>query len=264
MTHEGIANFAAELRERRGVTAESTTLQFASPSFDASVLELLLAFGAGATMVLTPANVYGGEDLARLLRQYQVTHAFVTPAALASVDPTGLDCVRTVVVGGDACSTELVDRWAPGRRMFNAYGPTEATVAVTISDALHVGEAVTAGGPIRGVEIMILDERLHPVPEGVRGDLYVAGPGLALGYVGNAAQTADRFVANPFGGSGARMYRTGDVVRRRADLDLEYLGRSDHQVKVRGFRIELGEIDTALTSHPQVRFAVTIVHGVGE
>ncbi|MFV9452452.1 amino acid adenylation domain-containing protein [Rhodococcus sp. NM-2] len=263
-THEGVANFAAELRERFTVTAESRTLQFASPSFDASVLEQLLAFGAGATIVLAPGSVYGGDDLAELLHQYQVTHAFVTPAALASVDPTGLDCVHTVVVGGDTCSTEIVERWAPGRRIFNAYGPTEATVAVTISDALHAGQPVTIGGPIRGVEALILDERLHPVPEGVRGELYVAGPGLARGYVGNAAQTADRFVANPFGGRGARMYRTGDVVRRRAGSGIEYLGRSDQQVKVRGFRIELGEIDTALTSHPQVRFAVTVVHGDSE
>ncbi|MFC7446956.1 amino acid adenylation domain-containing protein [Rhodococcus daqingensis] len=264
VTHAGLANFASEQRERYAVSASSRTLHFSSPSFDASVLELLLAVGAGATMVIAGPEIYGGDELRELLATGGVTHAFVTPAALATVDPSGLDTVRTVVVGGDACSPDLVARWSVGRAMFNAYGPSEGTVATNISDRLVAGEPVTIGGPIRGVSAVVLDARLRPVPVGVAGELYVAGVALARGYHGRAGLSAERFVADPFGESGGRMYRTGDVVRwveapgSDAGLAIEYVGRSDFQVKVRGFRIELGEIDAALGAHESVDFAVTV------
>ncbi|RVW00084.1 non-ribosomal peptide synthetase, partial [Rhodococcus xishaensis] len=261
VTHTGLAAFAAEQVERYGLEAGSRTLHFASPSFDASVLELLMAFGAGATMVVAPTSIYGGHELADLLRVQGVTHAFVTPAALASVDPSGLDALRVVVVGGEACSAELVARWVTGgRRMFNAYGPTEATVASNISDALVPGEPVTIGRAIRGAMAYVLDERLRPVPAGVPGELYLAGSGIARGYLGRPALTAERFVANPFGDAGTRLYRTGDVVRWNSDRQIEYVGRSDDQVKIRGFRIELGEIDAALAAHDDVDFAASVAH----
>ncbi|MDJ0429704.1 non-ribosomal peptide synthetase [Rhodococcus qingshengii] len=263
VTHAGLAAFADEQRERFGVTAHSRALSFASTSFDASVLELLLAFGAGATMVIAPPTVLGGVELHELLDEQTITHAFVTPAALATVDPAGLDHLEAVVVGGDACSADLVSRWAPGRRMFNAYGPTEATVAVTISDSLVAREPVTIGGPIRGVDAMILDSRLHSVPGQVVGELYVSGDGLARGYLGNPALTAARFVADPHGPEGARMYRTGDLVREDRSGALIYLGRADHQVKIRGFRIELGEIDAVLAAEASVHSAVSVVVGEG-
>ncbi|WFR73872.1 condensation domain-containing protein [Prescottella defluvii] len=140
VTHTGLAAFAAEQVERYGIESGSRTLHFASPSFDASILELLMAFGAGATMVVAPTSIYGGQELTDLLATHRVTHAFVTPAALASVDPSGLDALGVVVVGGEACSADLVARWVTGgRKMFNAYGPTEATVASNISDALVPG-----------------------------------------------------------------------------------------------------------------------------
>ena len=123
VTHAGLANFATEQRERYAVTPSSRTLHFSSPSFDASVLELLLAFGAGATMVIAPADVYGGEELRSFLADNDVTHAFVTPAALASVDPAGLDDLEVVVVGGDACPPELVARWAPAARCSTPTAP---------------------------------------------------------------------------------------------------------------------------------------------
>ncbi|MFC9515898.1 amino acid adenylation domain-containing protein [Nocardiaceae bacterium NPDC056970] len=259
VTHTGLAAFAAEQVERYGVESVSRTLHFASPSFDASILELLMAFGAGATMVIAPTSIYGGHELADLLRTQHVTHAFVTPAALASVDPAGLDALQTVVVGGEACSAELVARWAPGRRMFNAYGPTEATVASNISDALVPGEPVTIGRAIRGADAYVLDGRLRPVPAGVPGELYLAGTGVARGYLGRAALTAERFVANPFGSPGSRLYRTGDVVRTTADRVLEYVGRADDQVKLRGFRIELGEIESVLAAHDSVAQTAVVV-----
>ncbi|MFC9789643.1 amino acid adenylation domain-containing protein [Rhodococcus sp. NPDC127528] len=272
VTHAGLENFATEQRERYSVTSSSRSLHFSSPSFDASVLELLLAVGAGATMVIAPTEIYGGDELRALLDSQRVTHAFVTPAALATVDPAGLDAVTAVIVGGDACGPDLVSRWAVGRSMFNAYGPSEGTVATNISAALVPGGPVTIGGPIRGVSAVVLDSRLRPVPVGVSGELYVSGPAVARGYHGRSALTSDRFVANPFGEAGARMYRTGDVVRWveasgaetseagdvTAGLEIEYVGRSDFQVKVRGFRIELGEIDAALDAHAAVDFAVTV------
>ncbi|WP_430333760.1 non-ribosomal peptide synthase/polyketide synthase [Rhodococcus sp. ACT016] len=264
VTQAGLGDFCAEQVRRYGITPQSRTLHFASPSFDASVLELLLAIGAGSTMVIAPPTVYGGEDLAELIATQRVTHGFVTPAALASVDPTGLDTFCDVVVGGEACPSDLVARWAaPGRRFFNGYGPTETTIMTAISDPLTPGEPVTIGAATQGMSLVVLDDRLRPVPVGVAGELYAWGPGVARGYHGRFALTAERFVACPFGEPGQRMYRTGDVVRWNANQQIEYVGRSDFQVKIRGFRIELGEIDAALAAHDDVDFAATVAHESG-
>ncbi|NLU84729.1 non-ribosomal peptide synthase/polyketide synthase, partial [Rhodococcus sp. HNM0569] len=259
VTHRGLANLVADERELLCVEKSSRTLHFASPSFDASVFEMLMAWSAAATIVIAPPTVYGGDELADLLRRQRVTHAFSTPAALASVDPDGLDHLSTVLVAGDVCPPDLVSRWAPGRRMINAYGPSEATIMSSLTQPLAADAPISIGGPSRGVHAYVLDARLQPVPVGVPGELYVAGPGLARGYLGRQALTAERFVASPFG-DGERLYRTGDLVRWRADHDLDFVGRTDHQVKVRGFRIELGEIDAALRSHPGVGFATTLGH----
>ncbi|MDV8075436.1 amino acid adenylation domain-containing protein [Rhodococcus sp. IEGM 1370] len=258
VSHTGLAAFAAEQRSRFGLTPASRTLHFASPSFDASILELFMAVIAGSTMIIVPTYVFGGQELADVLRDGRVTHAFVTPAALASVDPAGLDSIEVVVVGGESCPPELVGRWAPGRQFFDAYGPTESTVVSNISTALSPGDPISIGSPIPGTNAHVLDRRLRPVPNGVAGELYLSGLGLARGYRGKPSLSAGRFVANPFVDSGTRMYRTGDIVRRDSSGSVEYVSRNDHQVKVRGFRIELGEIDTALTAHPSVSFAVTI------
>ncbi|WP_459546692.1 amino acid adenylation domain-containing protein [Nocardia sp. X0981] len=260
VTHTGLAALAGEQRERYAVTGDSRTLHLATPSFDASVWELLLAVGAGATMVIAAPGTYGGAELAELLRRERVTHAVGTPAALSSVDPAGLDTLRVVVAAGDVCPPELVRRWASGgRAFFDAYGPTEATVMTNHSAPLVAGEPVTIGAPIRGVAEWVLDQRLQPVPVGVAGELYVAGAVLARGYHHRAGPTAQRFVACPWI-PGERMYRTGDVVRWTADGSLQHLGRSDFQVKIRGIRIELGEIDAVLAAHDTVGFAVTIGH----
>ncbi|MEV0299404.1 non-ribosomal peptide synthase/polyketide synthase, partial [Nocardia sp. NPDC050710] len=266
VTQAGLSSFCDEQRDRYRVTSDSRTLHFASPSFDASVLELLLALGGAATMVVVAPMVYGGVELANLLRREEVTHAFITPAALASVDPAGLDALRVVVAGGEACPPELVRRWvvpvADGvtREFYNGYGPTETTIMTNISAPLVPGEVVTIGGPIRAISEFVLDDRLTPVPNGVVGELYITGAQLARGYHRRASLTAARFVANPFDPSGSRLYRTGDLVRWTASGELEYLGRNDFQVKIRGFRIELGEIDAVLAGHEAVDFAVTVGH----
>ncbi|MCA2207594.1 non-ribosomal peptide synthetase [Nocardia rosealba] len=258
VTHTGLAGLVAAARERYAVDASARVLHVCSPNFDVSVLELLVAFNSGATLVVAPPQVYAGPELAELVARKRVTHMLITPAALESVDPQGLDELRVVVVAGDAFGPTLVQRWAPGRAFFNGYGPTEATVLATGSAALTPGEPVTIGSAFPAIGAVVLDARLRPVPVGVAGELYLSGPALAQSYRGRPGITAERFVAAPFAGPGARMYRTGDLVRRTETGDFEYLGRSDFQVKIRGFRVELAEIDAALTAHPDVDYAVTI------
>ncbi|MFZ2530684.1 MAG: amino acid adenylation domain-containing protein, partial [Rhodococcus sp. (in: high G+C Gram-positive bacteria)] len=260
VAHRGMTNLNAEVRQHFSITHGARISHLASPSFDASIFELTKAFCAGATLVIIPPTVYGGDELARILREEHVTHAFITPTALASLDPTGLDHLEVLVVAGEACPPELVARWAVNRRMYNGYGPSEATIETSVSPDMHPGKTVTVGGPAIGFHEVILDDRLRPVPVGVAGELYIAGAGVARGYHHRTDLTAARFVADPYGSAGERMYRTGDVVRWLTDGTVEYLGRTDFQVKVRGFRIELGEIDAALAAHPHVTFAATLGH----
>ncbi|WP_225727997.1 MULTISPECIES: non-ribosomal peptide synthetase [unclassified Nocardia] len=264
VTHAGSSNFADEIRERMRVDRNARTLHFSSPSFDAAVFDLLLAVGAGATMVICPPDIYGGDELAALLEREQVSHTFITPAALATIDRDRwpLPRLRSIMVGGEACGPDLVARWAPGRMLLNGYGPTETTVVATISRPMTPGQPITIGTLVRGARALVLDERLRPVPVGVPGDLYLGGFGVARGYLDRFGLTAARFVADPYGPAGSRMYRSGDVVRWNSVGELVYLGRSDHQVKVRGFRIELGEIDAVLAGHAGVRFAHTEVRQI--
>ncbi|MFD3592555.1 amino acid adenylation domain-containing protein [Nocardia sp. NPDC058640] len=258
VTHTGLGALVAAARERYSVGPDDRVLHVCSPNFDVSVLELLLTFNSGATLVVSPSTVFGGHELADLLRRERVTHMLITPAALESVDAHDLDDLRVVVVAGDAFGPTLVDRWAEGRAFFNGYGPTEATILATGTTELLPGAPITIGAAFTGVGAAVLDSRLRPVPTGVAGELYLSGPALAQSYQGRPGLTAERFVASPLAGAGSRMYRTGDLVRRTPDGDFEYLGRSDFQVKIRGFRVELGEIDAVLTTHPDIEYAVTL------
>ncbi len=259
VSHAGVGGVIAAEREHFGVDSSSRVLHVCSPSFDVSLLELGVGFSAGATVVVAPAGVGGGPDLADVIAAQSVSHVFMTPGALGSMDPAGLDALRVVVVAGESFTPDLVRRWSvPGRRrFFNAYGPTETTILATSSAELVPDAPVVIGSAIAGVGAFVLDERLRPVPEGVVGELYVAGAQVARGYHGRFGLTAARFVADPFT-PGGRMYRTGDLVRRGGDGVFEYVGRSDFQVKIRGFRIELGEIDAVLSAVPGVGFAVTV------
>ncbi|MHC5705932.1 non-ribosomal peptide synthetase, partial [Streptomyces tirandamycinicus] len=258
--HRGIGNLATAEIEQLDVDEDSRVLQFASSSFDGAVMEVLMALPAGATLVLPPHGPLVGEALQTFLRERRITHALLAPSAVATLTPEGLDSLRTLVVGGEASTGDLVARWSAGRRMVNAYGPTESTVVATMSAPLGGGTVPPIGTPLPNTRIRLLDAALQPVPVGVPGELYIAGPHLARGYHGRPGLTAERFTADPFGEPGDRMYRSGDVARWRADGSLEYLGRADDQVKIRGFRIELGEIETALGRHPDVRDAVVVVH----
>ncbi|WP_084495105.1 amino acid adenylation domain-containing protein [Nocardia shimofusensis] len=259
--HRGLADLVAAQRRYLGVGPDSAVLQVASPSFDASVFELLMAHGSGGRLVISPADVYGGPELARLMRREHVSHAVLTPSALATVpdDGTaGMDELRVLATAGEPVGPELVERWAPNRTMINLYGPSESTIWATASGPLHPGLPITIGRPVGPVATTVLDTWLRPVPDGVAGELYLFGVGLADGYIGKPGMSAARFVACPFGEPGRRMYRTGDMVRRTASGELEFLGRNDFQVKVRGTRIELGEIDAALGARPEVAWVVTV------
>ncbi|WP_312034110.1 MULTISPECIES: amino acid adenylation domain-containing protein [unclassified Rhodococcus (in: high G+C Gram-positive bacteria)] len=260
VTHSGLANLTREIDEKYGITARSRVLHLASPTFDTALVEVLAAAISGATLVIAPPTAFGGGELTDFLHTQRVTHLLATPSALATVNPAGLDHLELVLVGGEACPAALVHRWAHERDMRNAYGPTETTCSVTLSGPMHSAGEITIGPLMRGVQAVVLDHHLHPGPPGARGELHLAGPCLARGYHGQPALTATKFVANPFGKPGSRMFHTGDQVHWTTTRELRFLGRTDDQVKIRGLRIELGEIDTALTAHPGVRFAATTVH----
>ncbi|WP_157108693.1 non-ribosomal peptide synthetase, partial [Aldersonia kunmingensis] len=258
VTHAGLPGLTEYATGLYGVTAESRVLHVCSPSFDPSVLDWTVGFSNGATLVIVPAAVIGGVELTELLAAERVTHSIITPAVLATMDPALLPEFGVVSVGGDVSTPELVSRWAPGRRYFNGYGPTETTIISSYAE-LEADGSVTIGTPIPGMSGLVLDGRLRPVPVGAAGELYLSGDALARGYQARAGLTAGRFVANPFAGDGEPMYRTGDLVRWRRDGGLEYVGRTDFQVKFRGQRIELGEIETALLAQEQVGQAVVLV-----
>ncbi|HKH48910.1 MAG TPA: amino acid adenylation domain-containing protein [Thermoanaerobaculia bacterium] len=250
--HRGLANLAAEMH-RFAAGPGSRVLLFASPGFDASLLDLALAFSSGATLSVAPGRELPG--LGRLLRERRITHLHLPPSALAALGdegpPPGLQCV---ILGGEPVPEPLAARWGAGRRLFNDYGPTESTVFVTVDEGLTIGR------PIANVEVHLLDRDLRPVPLGVPGEVCLAGAGLARGYLNLPALTAERFV--PCSG-GERLYRTGDLARRLPDGRIDFLGRIDHQVKVRGFRIEPGEVEAALRRHPAVEEAVVVPLGEG-
>ena len=213
----------------------------------------------GGRLVVVPESVAGSpEDFHAVLVAEHVNVLTQTPSAVAALSPEGLESAA-LVIGAEACPAEVVDRWAPGRVMVNVYGPTETTMWASMSAPLSPGAgAAPIGAPVPTAALFVLDGWLRPVPAGVVGELYVAGRGVAVGYLGRAGLTGSRFVACPFGGPGARMYRTGDLVCWRADGQLQYLGRADEQVKIRGYRIELGEVQAALAGCAGVGQAVVI------
>lgn len=259
VTHVGLASLVASQIEHFHITSDARVLQLGSLGFDISVAEICHSLFAGATLVLTSGEKRWSAELARLVDAHRVTHATMLPTTLATIPAGRLSTVTNLMVGGEAWTSQLAARWAPGRRLINAYGPTEATVWSTMSDPVSGTAPPPIGRPIRNTQVHVLDAALQPLPAGAEGELYIAGLGLARGYLGRPALTAERFVANPFGPPGTRMYRTGDLARWRHDRMLDFLGRVDHQVKFNGFRIELPEIEAALQEHPAVAQAAVTV-----
>ena len=257
ITHQNLAHVAAS--SPKYPPAEQVWTQCHSYGFDFSVWEIWAALLGGGRLVVVPESVAGSpEDFHDLLVSEHVTVLTQTPSAVGALSPQRLESVA-LLLGGEACPAEVVDRWAPGRAMINAYGPTEITVYASMSTPLTPGSGTAPiGAPVSTAALFVLDQWLRPVPAGVIGELYVAGAGVGVGYWRRAGLTASRFVACPFGAPGTRMYRTGDLVCWGTDGQLQYLGRADDQVKIRGYRIELGEIQTALTGLDGIEQAVVI------
>ncbi len=249
---------------RFGLGPHSRVLQFASISFDAALWELTAALLTGAGLVLATADeLLPGPGLAGLVRDQGVTLLALPPGALPALPDGALPPGTDLIVAGDATAPDQAARFGPGRRMVNAYGLTETTVCATMSAPVTGAVSPPIGRPVGAARVYVLDERLRPVPPGVTGEIHIAGPGVARGYLGRPGLTAERFVADPFaplfGERGTRMYRTGDLGRWRADGELEFAGRADQQVKIRGFRIEPGEIEAVLTTHPDVAAGAVVV-----
>ena len=264
ITHHNVTQLIKSIDER--LPSAGVWTQWHSYSFDISGWEIYGALLRGGRLVVVPESVASSPaDFHALLVAEQVSVLCQTPSAVAILSPQGLDSLA-LLVGGEACPAEVVDRWAPGRLMINEYGPTETTMWVAMSAPLTAGSgAPPIGSPLPGAALFVLDEWLRPVPAGVVGELYVAGAAVGSGYWRRSGLTASRFVACPFAGAGApgmRMYRTGDLVRWRTDGQLHYVGRADEQVKIRGYRIELGEVEAALTAHPRVAQAAVTAHPV--
>ncbi|MER5772504.1 amino acid adenylation domain-containing protein, partial [Streptomyces sp. NPDC001985] len=261
VAHGGVANLAQVMRPVLGVDEGVVALQFASFSFDAAVLDVAVTLGAGGTLAIASSEERREpEALAEMIRAAGVEVASVVPSLLGVLDPGAVSGVRNWVLGAERLNADLASRWLAGSRVWNTYGPTEATVittAVPLDPAMGPEDQPPAiGAPIGNARVFVLDGFLQPVPVGVTGELYVAGGGLARGYVGRPDLTAERFVANPYGG---RMYRSGDLARWTADGRLHFVGRADEQVKIRGFRVEPGEIEAVIASHETVGQVAVVV-----
>ena len=260
VTHANLAHLAQS--SPAGLPGGQVWTQCHSYAFDFSVWEIWAALlGGGRLVVVSDEVARSPEDFHDLLVAEQINVLTQTPSAVGVHSPEGLESVA-LLLGGEPCPGEVVDRWAPGRVVINAYGPTEATVYASMSAPLVAGSGVVPiGAPVSTAALFVLDGWLRPVPVGVVGELYVAGAGVGCGYWRRAGLTGSRFVACPFGGAGApgiRMYRTGDLVCWGADGQLAYLGRADEQVKIRGYRIECGEVQAVLAGLDGVQQAVVI------
>ncbi|MQA31955.1 Pls/PosA family non-ribosomal peptide synthetase [Modestobacter roseus] len=255
IAQSSICNFIGIVPVLYGVEPTDRVYQGMTIAFDFSIEEIWPTWAVGAALVAGPTDGRRvGTGLADFLAEHEITMIYCVPTVLATLDRT-LPLIRTVNVGGEACPRELVDRWGPGRRILNTYGPTEATVTCTMAE-LHPGKPVTIGRPLPTYRITLLDDERRPVANGEVGEICVGGPGVALGYVNRPDLTADRFLPDPNGSPGERLYRTGDLGRFLPDGELEYLGRADAEVKVRGHRVDLGEIEGTLLQHHRVTAAV--------
>ncbi|MER6560826.1 amino acid adenylation domain-containing protein, partial [Streptomyces sp. NPDC001027] len=265
--HEAIVNRLLWMQEAYGLTAEDRVLQKTPTGFDVSVWEFFWPLITGAALVV--ARPEGHRDpayLAEAIREQGVTTAHFVPSMLQVFleEPAAARCtgLRRVLCSGEALPVALAERFHAvlGAELHNLYGPTEAAVDVTAAEVPPGAERVTIGRPVWNTRAHVLDAGLRTAPPGVAGELYLAGVQLARGYLDRPGLTAERFVADPSGPPGARMYRTGDLARRLPDGTLEFLGRTDHQVKIRGMRVEPGEIEAVVAGHDSVGHAVVVPH----
>ncbi|WP_339065085.1 amino acid adenylation domain-containing protein [Teredinibacter turnerae] len=269
LAHRGLTNLALQLRGQLNVGPQSRVLQFASISFDAATFEWTLALCSGAQLHLVSAEAAATPALLdQAVASAQITHALLPPILLPLLDRQAWASVTCLLIGGDTCPQVLADTWSDGRTLYNAYGPSEATVICTLGQ-YRAGQAeLHIGRPLGLCQVYVLDERGHPVPEGVEGELYVGGVGVAMGYVNRPELTAQRFVEPAVldyldERLRSPLYRTGDRVKWLADGNLAYLGRVDNQVKIRGFRVEPSEVANHLIAADFIDDAAVTVEGEG-
>ncbi len=280
ISRASLGHFCAAARARYSITNRDRVLQFASLSFDTAIEEILPCLTAGGTLVLRrAATIESAQRLLDSCREWGITVLDLPTSywrkLTAEMRRGGLrmpECMSTVIIGGEACSREALAAWReverPGARLLNGYGPTEITVVATVSDLsagiYEEGREIPIGRPLGAARAFVLDEGGRPVPFGVTGELYIGGPGLARGYLGRPGLTAERFVPDAVSGvAGARLYRTGDRARMRADGQIEFVGRGDHQAKIAGFRVEPGEVEAALHACPEVTEALVALSAEG-
>jgi amino acid adenylation domain-containing protein len=262
--HTGVAGVVHTGLRTLGVGERSRILHLLSPAFDAGVLEILESLCSPAALVLArPEQLRPGPALAELLRTAEITTLSVTPSILAVLDPESVPAQTAIRSCAEALPPELGRRWSRRHRLLNAYGPTETTVMATVSDPLD-SAAAPIGRPVANATVHLLDHALRPVPPERTGEVYLSGPLVARGYLGQPGRTSCRFLADPFAADGRRMYRTGDLARWNTDGQLEFVARADRQLKVRGFRLEPGEIESELLRHPAVAEAAVTAHPGGD
>ncbi len=259
--HRNVVDFIHSFNEVCQVTEKDRVYQGFSLGFDGSVEEIWMCFAHGAALVVgTPEVVKFGPETAELINAQKVTFFSTVPTFLSMIK-SDLPTVRLLVLSGEQLPQELVDRWAKGRKMLNVYGPTETTVNTTV-ELCEKGKPVTIGKPLKGYTTYILDKNMRPVADGVPGELYIGGIGVARGYLNQPELTESHFIKNTFieSDNSPVIFRTGDLVKRDSEGILHFLGRTDTQVKVRGFRIELSEIESVLREHPAIDNAVVTLH----
>ncbi|HEX3527654.1 MAG TPA: amino acid adenylation domain-containing protein [Thermoanaerobaculia bacterium] len=258
--HRGAVNVARTTQRLFGLGPGDRMIQLASLGFDASVLEIFTTLSCGACLVLTRREtLLSGAALGRELREQRITALAIPPSLLDTVEETDFPDLRSIVLGGEACSAATAARWAAGRRLLNAYAPTEATIYSTVAAVKGDGiEVPSIGQPIDGLSAHLLGPDGETVAAEETGEIFLGGVGVVRGYHNRPELTAERFVPDPFGGPGSRLYRSGDLARLLPSGDLMFAGRADTQVKVRGYRIELGEIEAVLGRIPAVQTAAVL------
>ncbi len=265
MVHHGaVSNFLSSMAETPGLNADDTLLAVTTLSFDIAVLELYLPLSQGATVVIaTTEEAIDGEDLLDLMEEHKISIMQATPATwrLLLASNWDGDSSLKILCGGEAMPRDLLKDLLPRvKEVWNMYGPTETTVWSSCTLLTDAEAPILIGKPIANTQMYVLDEHLKPVPTGIYGELYIGGEGVTKGYLNRDDLTQERYINNPFGASGEKLYRTGDLVKFHETGDLEYYQRIDNQVKVRGFRIELGEIESVLTQQEGIEQAVVVVN----
>ncbi|HUN35149.1 MAG TPA: amino acid adenylation domain-containing protein, partial [Trebonia sp.] len=259
--HRNVVNFLHGMTRHWEIGPQDAVLQFSAISFDVSVMDMFMPLAAGAAVILATADtLHSPPRLAALIDSARVTFAALTPAVLGLLPDRRYPSLRILMSAGEELPAALATRWArPGLRLVNGYGPTETTVLATYAE---IGPAAPLPPPIGlpvwpNYQAYVLDSRLNPVPAGVTGELHIGGASVARGYLNRPELTRERFIPDPFR-PGGRLYKTGDLARRRPDGTLVFAGRADHQVKIHGVRVELGEIEAALVGQPAIAQAVLV------